>query len=349
VDKRLDRILKLLNTKLQELDTVNLLAICWAVSLLITKFNHEISDKIRKNIINSLPRILDVEKKGEIPTICFSISSFLSEDQELEEMIRDRITNYSNIFCKFLFIKLVSDDGLNFISALNLSLLMMSWTKIKLNDVDCLNSAANSLIELGETLTEENIDELCKIFWSFYILNFKAEIQLQNFLQSFIERNFDKIKINHALDLFISFSSLNSDNIQIFEMLIDIIVRNYETSDIDIDISNYVNIWLGISKFYLKVKEMSLESVSLMLKFLVSTYDIRPYLTVPNMNLDEICSMIVSLSALTLEPNKIYSDLGYAIKENISKFNNIQLIQLLSCGKYLFNNKKHSGINITYF
>ncbi len=222
----------------------------------------------------------------------------------------------------------------------------MSWTKIRLNDVDCLNSATNSLIELGESLTEENIDEVCKIFWSFYILNFKVEIELQNFLKTYIERNFDKININHALDLFISFSSLNSDNIQIFEMLIDIIVRNYETADINMDISNYVNIWLGISKFYLKVKEMSLESVSFMLKFLMSSYDIRPYLRVPNMNLDEISSMIVSFSALSLEPNKIYSDLGTAIKDNITKFNNIQLIQLLSCGNYLFNNRKHSGISM---
>jgi hypothetical protein len=106
VDKRLDKILNLLNSKVQELDTVNLLAVCWAVSLLITKFNHDIPDKTRKNIITSLPRNMDVDKKGEIPTICFSISSFLSEDQELEEMIKDRITNYSNLFCKSYFFKI---------------------------------------------------------------------------------------------------------------------------------------------------------------------------------------------------------------------------------------------------
>ncbi len=93
----------MLNNKLEELDVVNLVALCWAVSLLITKFNHPINDSMRKNIINCLPRKLENDKKGEVPTICFSISSFLSEDSQLEEMIKDRITNYSNLFCKIIF------------------------------------------------------------------------------------------------------------------------------------------------------------------------------------------------------------------------------------------------------
>ena len=221
---------------------------------------------------------------------------------------------------------------------------MISWTKVKFDDIDCLNAAARSLDELNESLTEENIEEVCKIFWAFYILNYKGNDELQNFLQNYIERNFEHIGINHALDLFISFSSINSDNLNVFELLIELIMRNYESAEITMDINNYVNIWLGLSKFYLQCKEKSLESVSLMLRFLLHNYNIRPYLNVSNMTYDEMCSMLVCLSALSMEPNKIYSDLGSSIKENISKFNTIQLIQLLSCGKYLFNTKKHSNL-----
>ena len=99
MDKRFEKILKMLSLKISDLDLVNLLALSWSVSLLITKLGYNVSDSLRKSIINSLPRKLEVEKKGEIPTICFSIASYTSEDEELNNMITDRITNYSNLFC----------------------------------------------------------------------------------------------------------------------------------------------------------------------------------------------------------------------------------------------------------
>jgi hypothetical protein len=112
------------------------------------------------------------------------------------------------------------------------------------------------------------------------------------------------------------------------------------------DINTYINIWLGLSKFYIKIKQNSIEAISFMIKFLLINYEKRKYLNTNNMNLDEICSLLVSFSVLDLDPNKIYKDLGVCIKDNIHKFDNIQLIQLISCGKYLFNTKLHSGIDI---
>jgi hypothetical protein len=221
-------------------------------------------------------------------------------------------------------------------------LLCISWTKIKLNDVDVLDSLSSSLQELQENFNEENLEEVCKIIWACFMLNYKNE-KINQFLLQFLESNYDKITINYALDLFISFSSLNSDYAEVLEILIDLIIKNANDMNMLLDINSFVNVWLGLSKYYLKGGEKSIEGVSHMIKFLLSQYDKRKYLATGNMTLDELCSLLVCFSVLDMEPNKIYSDLGTSIKNNMPKFDNIQLIQLISCGKYLFNTKKHSG------
>jgi hypothetical protein len=208
--------------------------------------------------------------------------------------------------------------------------------------VDVLDSLATSLQEIQENFNEENIEEVCKIIWACFMLNYKNE-KISQFLNQFLETNYDNITINYALDLFISFSSLNSENAEVLELLIDLITKNANDMNMLLDINSFVNLWLGLSKYYLKGGEKSIEGVSHMIKFLLSQYDRRKYLATGSTTLDELCSLLVCFSVLDMEPNKIYSDLGTSIKNNMSKFDNINLIQLISCGKYLFNSKKHSG------
>lgn len=208
--------------------------------------------------------------------------------------------------------------------------------------MDVLDSLSSSLQELQENFNEENLEEVCKIIWACFMLNYKNE-KINQFLLQFLESNYDKITVNYALDLFISFSSLNSDYAEVLEILIDLIIKNANDMNMLLDINSFVNVWLGLSKYYLKGGEKSIEGVSHMIKFLLSQYDKRKYLATGNMTLDELCSLLVCFSVLDMEPNKIYSDLGTSIKNNMPKFDNIQLIQLISCGKYLFNTKKHSG------
>ena len=76
-DNRFDRLLDLLREKITELDIINLLAVCWAINIAITKFKITLPINYKLDIINQLPEDLPLDKQGEIPTICFSISNFL--------------------------------------------------------------------------------------------------------------------------------------------------------------------------------------------------------------------------------------------------------------------------------
>ena len=62
------------------------------------------------------------------------------------------------------------------------------------------------------------------------------------------------------------------------------------------------------------------------------------------MDNDEICSLIISFSVLLVWDCKILEELMNNVKNNIGKFNNNQLVQLASSGKYIFSSEKYSEI-----
>jgi hypothetical protein len=91
----------MLTTKLDELDTTNLLAVAWSISILLSKFNYPVDAKLKQLIVEKLPNNISIEKKGEIPSICFSISNYGEEGNEpLNKSIENKISHYSTIFCK---------------------------------------------------------------------------------------------------------------------------------------------------------------------------------------------------------------------------------------------------------
>jgi len=61
------------------------------------------------------------------------------------------------------------------------------------------------------------------------------------------------------------------------------------------------------------------------------------------MTLDEICSVIVSISVLNLEFFNLVDDCLNQIKVDFDKLSNMNLVQLLCSGKYYINYSKHSG------
>ena len=85
-DKRFDRLLELLQERIKELDVINLLAVCWALNIAITRFNLVLPVRYKIDIIDHLPDELPIEKHGEIPTICFSISNFLENKIYLDNI-----------------------------------------------------------------------------------------------------------------------------------------------------------------------------------------------------------------------------------------------------------------------
>lgn len=77
------------------------MALTWSISVLISKFSFEINQKFKTSLINQLPTRLDIDKKGEVPTLCYSLSTFSDEeDVDLNKVISERVISFSSLFCK---------------------------------------------------------------------------------------------------------------------------------------------------------------------------------------------------------------------------------------------------------
>lgn len=61
------------------------------------------------------------------------------------------------------------------------------------------------------------------------------------------------------------------------------------------------------------------------------------------MTLDEICSLVVSISVINLEFFNLIDDCLNEVRIRFDKLSNINLVQLLCSGKYFINYSKHSG------
>jgi hypothetical protein len=76
--------------------------------------------------------------------------------------------------------------------------------------------------------------------------------------------------------------------------------------------------------------------------WLISNYDRRPYLHTRNMNLGELCSLLVSFSVLSLDHSNIHRDIIFIINKNLDNLSNQQLVQLISVSKYISKFNKYS-------
>lgn len=57
----------------------------FSVSLLVSRFDYDVPWKLRNLLANKLPDEIDIDKKGDIPTICFSLSTFTEKELENTE------------------------------------------------------------------------------------------------------------------------------------------------------------------------------------------------------------------------------------------------------------------------
>lgn len=77
----MDQILE----KLGVVEYSEITALLFAISLLVSKFNFEVSYKLRTLLAAKLPEEIEIDKKGDIPTLCFSLTSLVEKDLEPNE------------------------------------------------------------------------------------------------------------------------------------------------------------------------------------------------------------------------------------------------------------------------
>ena len=71
-----------IHQKLGVIQYSEITALLFSVSLLVSKFNYDVSYKLRNLLASKLQDEIELDKKGDIPTLCFSLSSLVENELE---------------------------------------------------------------------------------------------------------------------------------------------------------------------------------------------------------------------------------------------------------------------------
>jgi len=158
--------------------------------------------------------------------------------------VSHKIIRYSNQFCKlnffesflnakiYILILKVSDDGLNYQNALNLSLLCVSWSKINYYDKELQDKIVDSLIDIQDSLNHENIQEICKILWSLSNSEY-TNGKLIAFINKFIRQEAEKLSVNNLIDILLSVGFIYRNEIDLISYLLQVKIFSIKSSNFD--------------------------------------------------------------------------------------------------------------------
>lgn len=104
---------------------------------------------------------------------------------------------------------------------MNLSLLCISWSKINYIENNLQEKVVDCLLEIKDTLTDENIQEICKILWSFSNSEFKNE-NLIEFVYNFVKQEITNFSVNNLIDILLSVGFTYTKNINLIFYLLEV-------------------------------------------------------------------------------------------------------------------------------
>lgn len=110
---------------------------------------------------------------------------------------------------------------MNYQNALNLSLLCVSWSKINFYDKELQDKVVDSLIEIQDSLNYENIQEICKILWSFSNSEYTNE-KLIAFINKYLRQEGGKLSVNNFIDILLSVAFLYRNEIDLISYLLQV-------------------------------------------------------------------------------------------------------------------------------
>lgn len=121
-----------------------------------------------------------------------------------------------------IFNILVSDVGLSYQSALNLSLICVAWTKVNFYEKALQDKVVECLLEIQDSLNGENIQEICKILWCFSNSDYANE-SLVTFIEKFVKQEREALSINNLIDILLSTAIVYRSEIGLISYLFEVI------------------------------------------------------------------------------------------------------------------------------
>ena len=233
-----DLFLEILNKSLEKLSsisTVYLLNFLWSLGLYCYEFQLKLSEKDKKNLNEALLKKFESFNAQQTSSVAFALFQIYSEPQD-----RKNLNKLLEKTCEILManeLLITKIDIINF-----LVIFISSGYKHNL----LLEKFGEISIKLKDSLTEEEIEKIVSLMSENKFSNKKFYYEL---ISKFCSDK--EAKPDLASNLIFSIANVIPDEVDLLKSLLKIIHAKWSF----LNITNYVHIWLSLSKFKIKASD----------------------------------------------------------------------------------------------
>ena len=300
--------LEILNKNLQNLasiSTVYLLNFLWSLGLHCYEFQLKLSEKDKENLNAVLLSKLESFNAQQISSVAFSLFQIYSEPQD-----KGNLYKLLEKTCEILF------NNESMITKVDVINFLMIFISTGYKHPGLLDKFAEIVMKIKDSLTEEEIEKIISLMSEIRHSNKKMYSELISKFTSFQDA-----KPELASNIIFSIANVIPDETNLLKSLLKIIHAKWTY----LNITNYVNLWLSLSKF--KVKENEFAKTLNILKTLPNESKV---FKLADLEGYEIVNIIIAMSVLKINDKDFMILL---IKEMKKKLDTLPLADLVNLAR----------------
>ncbi|KAL4474891.1 hypothetical protein ABPG74_001587 [Tetrahymena malaccensis] len=282
----------------------------WSLGSYMYEFGFiELSEQQKKNLSDSILKKCQFFDYAQNPSLCFALSQIFQgeNDGALSQPIVDVLATTSA-----KYIETLTHD--------ELITMIMTFMTVEYSNSSTISKFVERLVQIKEELDEEQIQKAISALGE---LNYGNSKQFSILTKEILDRDSGNSEPNMstetACSMIFTLSGAQEKNEELLRKLLRIVHSKYK----EMNITSYVNLWLGLARFRIDPTKYE-QTFSILHKVLGSGHVFQ----IKDLNNDEIIRIVIAASSLKLNNKPLVGDLLNNIQNRMRLFKTDQLVLL---------------------
>lgn len=292
--------------KLSEVSTVYLLNLLWSLGMYRYHFQLRLSQNDKENINNVLTSKMELFNFQQISSVSFAIFQIYSEPNDKPQLAK--------LLSKASEILLQNENQITKIDIINYLIIFLSSGY---RNEQLLNAFKEILMRISNQLTEEELDKIISLMSE---LKYDDKNLYTELINKFLE--IENSKADSASNIIFSLSNIYPEEKQLLKSLLKIVHMKWN----QVNITNYINLWLALSKF--KIKESDFNKTLGILKMIPNESKIFQWNDLEGY---EFVNIIIALSVLKINDKPLMDQIIKGLRPKLDGLSLADLVNLARC------------------
>lgn len=292
--------------KLSEVSTVYLLNLLWSLGIYRYQFQLKLSESDKENINNVLSSKMELFNFQQISSVSFAVFQIYSDPKDKPQL--------EKLLSKASEILLQNENQITKIDIINYLIIFLSSGY---RNEQLLKAFKEILMRISNQLNEEEIERIISLMSE---LKYDDKTLYTELVSKFLE--IENGKADSASNIIFSLSNIYPEEKQLLKSLLKIVHMKWNY----INITNYINLWLALSKF--KIKEADFNKTLGILKMIPNESKIFQWSDLEGY---EFVNIIIALSVLKINDKPFMEQIIKGLRPKLDGLSLADLVNLARC------------------